>query len=247
MKSLKFLFFIVTLVQIALAYKLPYWRHPKEDAFELVPNSDGTYKVYTQIPEMPRTYLYSTLPSNITSIYFEFCENDNVAEGDFFYEDKQKFPAETVFFNPKTREVSPVYPYQEWLCAKSMPLMTSWVEFEHLNTLIVLQPIFKSQPPVWLVIQRTMSIPFPGFSGALQSQFLKSGKLYLATWDEVDEDNPREAKLTDSETIPIPYSIFKKSVSKPTCYIMPEDHKLRLCNAEEAKLRTPALKAFLQS
>ena len=48
-----------------------------------------------------------------------------------------------------------------------------------------------------------------------------------------------------TETIPIDYSLFEKPVKKPTCYLMPENHKLRPCTTEEAKLRTPALKVFL--
>jgi len=48
-----------------------------------------------------------------------------------------------------------------------------------------------------------------------------------------------------TEIIPIDYSIFEKPVTQPTCYAMPEDHILRPCTPEEAKLRTPALKVFL--
>jgi len=151
-----------------------------------------------------------------------------------------------IYENLKTREVSPSYaggsycyppaPYDNYILTADNP---SDVRY------IILQPIFTSQRKVWILIQRDFDIPFPGLFPGVDSKFTSENNLYLVETVKII-NNPRNPVANKTETIPIDYSIFEKSVPTPTCYTIPDNHKLRLCTAAEAQLRTPALKVFLE-
>ena len=111
---------------------------------------------------------------------------------------------------------------------------------------IILQPIFTSQSKVWILIERDFRTTFPNADQNHPSKFLKTDELFLVTSEDAQfVKSELEPVVTKSEILPIDYSIFETQVTQPTCYTIPEDHKLRLCTADEAKLRTPALKVFL--
>ncbi len=147
-----------------------------------------------------------------------------------------------VFKNNKTKETSPSYPAGSYLYPTSPEDIMLTANDPNNNQYIILQPIFASQPKVWLLIKRDFETPFPGLTDA-ESKFLPNGNLFLVT--SASGDPQTGFKPFDPEVIPIDYSIFEKSVNKPICYSIHEEHKLRPCTTAEAKLRTPSLKVFL--
>ena len=198
--------------------------------------------MYINIPnqEIAKTWIYRTEPCDFSSYDVSYV-NSKTIENIFFYTDKIKYSTEAVYFDVHSYEVSQTYPYFDTIYAEQIAIMATVDDPSDVHY-VILQPIFKNQSKVWILIKRDYSNPFPGLTGA-ESKFLKNGNLFLVT--SADGDPQIGFTPFQPEIIPIDYSIFAKSVNKPTCYVMPEDHKLRLCNQEEAKLRTPALKVFL--
>ena len=148
-----------------------------------------------------------------------------------------------VYQNAQTNEISKPYADQAYVYSHQHENIFVSANDPNYVKYIVIQPIFKSSPKVWILIQRDFDIPFPGLSSA-ESKFTSENNLYLVKTVKIIDD-PRAPVADKTEKIPIDYSIFEKLVTNSTCYAMPENHKLRLCTAKEAKLRTPALKVFL--
>ena len=227
----------------SFAFQLPSNFDAKtETDFNVSKNIDGTYKVY--LKSYPIIELYKTKQYDLEEFSRTLClGNDNMTGGFFSYRlpGIGNFKYETVFLNKKTKDVSPVYSGIEFLCPPQHEIMAD-ADLSNKTSPVFLHPIFPSQPKSWIMIARHFQVEFPGLNGAL-STFKENGNLLLVIAAEGDPQSGFTPAKT--ETIPIDYSLFEKPVNKPTCYTMPEDHKLRLCTKEEAKLRSPALKVFL--
>lgn len=243
------LFFYTT---AAFSYQLPDYI-TKDLKVKLQKND--TYDVYYVASEKP-VFLYHTQPADLQMIDFNPSCNAIHAppfrSANFLYKDFKKHPQEMVFISKKTSEPSSVYPYIAYKCPNNYNIIAN-VNYSNAPQFVVIQPIFKSQPKVWVIIPRNFKNIFPGnaFESDQNSHFLSNGDLYLALSVEMDpgtDDRGMKYATFHSETIetiPIDYSLFEKPVKKPTCYFMLENHKLRLCTAKEAKLRSPALSVFL--
>ena len=228
----------------ATHYPLPADYNPKTSDLQFSERVDGTYNVYLEIPSkhIPKIWIYHSKPAafyGAGDVYI----NSILIGAVFSYKDDKKYPQEIVYLNVNDHEVSTLYSdtADDKLYPKNHPLMLTPNYYNDVRYLI-LQPIFPNQPKVWILIKRDYSTPFPGLTGA-ESKFLSNGDLFLVT--SADGDPQIGFTPFQPETISIDYSFFEKSVNKPTCYSLLEDHKLRPCTATEAKLRTPALKVFL--
>ena len=227
------------------AYSLSPYYDPKVSPLEFETQSDDTYNVFLNIPEqdVKKTFIYHTEPADLSSFDVSYV-NKRVIQSSFFYKNNQ-FPTQTIYADIKSHEISSPYPYQSTIYSKKYNLMVT-ANDPNNTQYIILQPIFTSQSKVWILIERDFRTTFPNADQNYPSTFFKAGELFLVTSEDAQfVKSELEPVVTKSEIIPIDYSIFEKQVSQPTCYAMPEDHKLRLCTADEEKLRTSALKVFL--
>lgn len=222
----------------------------KSSPLDFLVRSDSTYDVYINEPDqkIQRTWIYHTKPCDINSMDGAYL-NKIVIGTVFFYTDEKNYPDEFIFFNKKTKEVYQVYPYFDTIYPEQADIMATTESHNLVNPIpryIILSPIFKSQPKVWIIIQRNFKTSFPGVIEA-DSNFLPNGDLHLVITSQYDPRYYNTLMADKTETIHIDYAVFQKSVHKPTCYALPEDHKLRLCTEAEAKIRSLALTVFLNS
>ena len=237
-------------ILFASPYSLPQDYDPKTSDLQFSERSDGTYDVYLEIPSkhIPKAWIYHSRMMTFFGVGSEYI-NSILVGNIFSYEIPSKISTEmiydVVYLNLRDLAVSPVYPdNQNTLYPQNYSLLISPNNLYSAQYLI-LQPIFVSQPKVWILIKRdSMARLFPGLVND-ESYFTNDGSLSLVRTEKRSEQDARFFEAVKREIIPINYSIFEKSVTKPTCYSLPEDHKLRPCTTTEAKLRTPALKVFL--
>ena len=246
----KYLISIILFIfcQIAYGYQLPSYYYNKQGEidtnprpFDVEEQSDQTYKIYLKTNN-ERIYIYHTQPADLLGMGFNSCDSDVLSSLTFDYVNN-KFPYTTVFFSKKTQEASAEFNLTHYRCAPHAPVIAALNGGRQMSALII-QPVFKSQPKVWIVVPRHFTIEFPGFAGT-NSNFLENGDLYLVVTWKPDAKYPLNALADKTETLKIDYSIFNQPVDKPTCYAIPPDHKMRPCNEDEMKIRSPALSAFL--
>jgi hypothetical protein len=248
MKIIGILFILFCFID-SVAFELPsnYSSNSEKD-FTVIKQQDGTYNFY--LKDFPKILLYKSRLYDLNIFSETICGKGsiNVTGGVFAYEvnDTIKFSAtDAVFLNKKNQEISAVYSGfgSGFVCSPNHEIMAD-ADKPNEPKVIFLHPIFRSQIKVWIIIPRDYGNVFPGLSEAF-SEFKKNGDLYLVVSSDLDPKDFHLLVATKTETIPIDYSLFEKPVSKPTCYAMPENHKLRPCTKEETKLRSPALKVFL--
>jgi hypothetical protein len=234
------------LFHISYAYKLPNYYNPKEDPLTFEVQKDDTYQVYLNYPSLPHTLIYHTQPVDLERLNFGICNSSHYCKAFYFYYVNNR--SEIVFLNNKGAEASNPYSDMFYIFQDKYNILASPNDNNNLDFIIV-QPVFKSQPKVWILILREFKTIFIGYpaSPKTSTEFLENGNLYLVDSVEMDPDIEKMGVMhpTATENILIDYSIFEKTVKKPTCYMIPESHKMRPCTPEEAKLRTPALRVFL--
>jgi hypothetical protein len=244
------IFLIISLFLSApiYAFNLPTSYDSKTQTdFNISKNTNGTYNFY--LKSFPDILLYQTPSYDLHGFSETICGkgNQNITGGVFNYATKKEgnLIFDTVFLNKKTKEISAVYPGvgSNFKCPSEHEIMAD-ADNQYAPHVIFFHPIFKSQPKTWIIVPRKFN-EWARFSNVDDSQptFLENGNFRLVI--EAEPETAQEMKPTKVETIPIDYSIFEKPVNKPTCYAMPENYKLRPCTFAEAKLRSPALKAFL--
>jgi hypothetical protein len=228
----------------SFGFQLPENYNAKtEKFFNISNNNNGTYNfTFKKYPQ----FLYQTREQDLDAFALLHCNDDpNLLGASFAYiSSKTKLHFyDNVFFNTKTNEVSYTYTDINSICSPQHEIMAD-ADNQYAPHVIFFHPIFKSQPKTWIIVPRKFN-EWAKFSNVDDSQptFLENGNFRLVI--EAEPETAQEMKPTKVETIPIDYSIFEKPVNKPTCYAMPENYKLRPCTFAEAKLRSPALKAFL--
>ena len=239
MKTVKMILLSLLFIANAQAYELPSDDEYTHASFESIKQQDGTYKIYLNMPHLPNDFVYHTKPADIIEIGVNGCSMSTngapLIMVSIFY--KEKYPPASIFYDEKTRIISAEYPGVNYSCDSALGVIYAADDDNKSNALVV-QPIFENQPKVWLLVQRKDDIIFAYSDHSYTNITNKVLALYTAS--DIFNKN-----TWHNENIVINDSIFKKLVSHPTCYVMPEDHELRLCSADEAKLRTPALKTFL--
>jgi hypothetical protein len=226
------------------SYSLPQdYQSAKWISFK--PNSQNTYDVSVNFNHR-WINIYITEKGDLSDFELEAC-SQQLWMIEFSYAQSSYLPT-AVFYNKNDNHFSLPYPNSQdqdsYLCPENKNFFISADDANALHFLI-LQPVFKNQPKVWILVKRNFNISFL-LPTEPDTHFLDNGNLFLVEHVKTAViGNMPEPVPDKTETIPIDYSIFEKPVTQPTCYAMPEDHILRPCTPEEAKLRTPALKVFL--
>jgi hypothetical protein len=147
---------------------------------------------------------------------------------------------EVTYFNINNQEISPTY-LGNSLIDDSMrfiiePNVTQ--NKEGIQTALIIHPLFKEKGSVRMIIIRDFNLPFPGLNESTKSQFDDKGNLDLVISGIQSSTEAHQPEADQFENIPIDYSKFKNATSKPICWAIPLNHKLRPCNDKERAYKT---------